>query len=1093
MSANAAKLKKRAVELEQKKQFDKALALYIQFLQESEGALDDIDVPLYNRVGDLMLRTGNASDALNYYEKAVDLYADRGFLNNAIALCNKVLRQSPGRASIYYKLGKISATKGFKSDAKKNFLEYADRMQKAGQIDEAFRALKEFADLCPDQDDIRLMLAEQLTKENRHDEALEQLQKLHDKLDSEGRSAEARATVDRMKSIDPEAVPRVSGTYRAQKSSDLIFLDTSFEQASRARQASAPATAPESAPAPALQHKAPPTPLTPVGRQVSDPDLVMLTLSDPPGGPLSPLGSAVIDDGFALDLDTPNDDSATALPLLDIGGDVAGGIEVDLDAGIDQRLDEGLDLLPSAADLEEQVVAEVVVFEAPIAMAALDVEALPDAAFAMPPEADTAIETSAPVAAASTFKINAEPDPAPVDLVRDEATYVSGPPLGVDYAGDLHTDSEAVPATSMDDLFDFRAPPRSEDAVEAAPSINLDPDVAFPSFDLDDTSLPSADEITSGGSLAAALFSIGEDTLGAGLDIASDARESGEGAAPHAESLDDEVDWPTTTSISDATPAASVVPVLIDNFTIADEPPAHEPAADEPEAAIEVELRSDDSTVADAGTTGGTDVISVVDNAVVDIVDVDDLTAIAPDGAAGDRTTPSALHLAIDDSVGVRASSDEAVDESTTSQDPESLTIGATVGSVIVSAEVAAVVEPSAPTPSMATPSSLTIGAVEPAGEPEPPQLAGWEVQRADAERLLEAGDRAAGVRALEQVAVDLERIGDLERALTIIDELIRLTPETIRHHQKRVELAFRASDRVKLIDAYIELGDALFRSGEERKARAVYQRVLELAPDDPRAQAAVESVTSMSPPAGSGAIAAIEPPTPPADSRNPVPSARPHARDSRVAYQPGPGNGNRGTGGIVPPPPTRKPSPLDRAAAGGDFVDLGEWLRSGESPKSTRMVAEEKPPTGDEQADFQEMLKRFKQGVAENVDEEDYESHYDLGVAYKEMGLMDEAVAEFQKALRGTANRVRSFEALGQCFVEKEQYHVAASVLSRAIALGEGDDHYLVGVLYFLGRATEALGKHGDALDYYQRVFAVDIEFRDVAERISEIERKAP
>ena len=218
--SNAAKLKKRAVELEQKKQFDKALALYIQFLHESDGVLDDIDIPLYNRVGDLMLRTGNATDALNYYEKAVELYAERGFLNNAIALCNKVLRQSPGRASIYYKLGKISATKGFKSDAKKNFLEYADRMQKAGQIDEAFRALKEFADLCPDQDDIRLMLAEQLTKENRQDEALEQLQKLHDKLDSEGRTVEARATVDRMKSIDPEVVPRMSGSYRASSNLD---------------------------------------------------------------------------------------------------------------------------------------------------------------------------------------------------------------------------------------------------------------------------------------------------------------------------------------------------------------------------------------------------------------------------------------------------------------------------------------------------------------------------------------------------------------------------------------------------------------------------------------------------------------------------------------------------------------------------------------------------------------------------------------------------------------------------------------------------------------------------------------------------------
>jgi tetratricopeptide (TPR) repeat protein len=91
--SNAAKLKKRAVELEQKKQFDKALPLYIQFLQESGSALDDVDIPLYNRVGDLLLRMGNASDALNYYEQAVDLYAERGFLNNAIALCNKVLQE----------------------------------------------------------------------------------------------------------------------------------------------------------------------------------------------------------------------------------------------------------------------------------------------------------------------------------------------------------------------------------------------------------------------------------------------------------------------------------------------------------------------------------------------------------------------------------------------------------------------------------------------------------------------------------------------------------------------------------------------------------------------------------------------------------------------------------------------------------------------------------------------------------------------------------------------------------------------------------------------------------------------------------------
>src|SRR5699024_5292648 len=95
---------------------------------------DELDVALFNRDGDLMLRQGNTADAVDYYENAVDTYADTGFFNNAIALCSKILRHSPGRASIYYKLGKISAQKGFKSEAKAKFLEYADRMQKSGKV-----------------------------------------------------------------------------------------------------------------------------------------------------------------------------------------------------------------------------------------------------------------------------------------------------------------------------------------------------------------------------------------------------------------------------------------------------------------------------------------------------------------------------------------------------------------------------------------------------------------------------------------------------------------------------------------------------------------------------------------------------------------------------------------------------------------------------------------------------------------------------------------------------------------------------------------------------------------------------------------------
>ncbi len=1015
--SNAAKLKKRAIELEQKKQFDKALSLYVQFLQESDGSIDDADISLYNRVGDLMLRTGNSSDALSFFEKAVDLYAERGFHNNAIALCNRVLRQAPGRASIYYKLGKISATKGFKSDAKKNFLEYADRMQKAGQIDEAFRALKEFADLCPDQDDIRLLLAEQLTKENRQDEALEQLHKLHDKLDSEGRTAEARATVDRMKSIDPEAVPRSSGSYQPQKSSDLIFLDTSYED--RARQAK---PAPKAVPQPAVP--------TPPGRQVSDPDLVVLTLGDQPEAAVSPAQNPGLADAF--ELEAPNDDATRdAIPLL---------------ADVEER--------PS----DEEPAGEFEVGASPTTAQDATSEPLD---FALPTEPATA-HAAVDVVALDLPETGEESrvrehQATPVELAAETSVYGAGPSLAVDY-GDLAADITAPLEPDGGDLFDFRSPPRSDgDVMDAAPLASLDPDVAFPSFDLGDVTIPSADEVTSGGSLAAAL----------GLDVTLNGEL-------------DAFDVGADASTSDTALAASQRESALDlPSSDSSEPPDLEwPGAEPTPAGLE------DSTLSTVEASIEDMIMAVASASSADVVD----SQTPPRESETSPVTAPVAAAPSDEDALIDVSVDDLIEAPSAAVEAPTPDAGRTSRSFPTTGDIEVVTPPSVePQQPLAAPAPGIASVPEPVAE----HLAGWETQRAQAERMLEAGDRVNGVQMLERVAAELERIGDLERALTIVDELIRLSPDSTRHHQKRVELAFRSNDRAKLIDAYIELGDALFRSGEERKARAVYQRVLELAPDDARAQAAVESVSSMSPPRGSGAIPVVSAAAPPTEVRQPP--LRPASREPRPTPTQVSANGPRAANGISAPLHSHKPSPLDRnAATNGEFVDLGEWLRSGENPKSTRMVAEEKPPTGDEQADFQEMLKRFKQGVAENVDDEDYESHYDLGVAYKEMGLIDEAVAEFQKALRGHSNRVRAYEALGQCFVEKDQYQVAASILTRAIAIGEGDDNHLVGVLYLLGRATEALSRDRDALDYYQRVFAVDIEFRDVADRIRAIERKA-
>jgi len=352
----------------------------------------------------------------------------------------------------------------------------------------------------------------------------------------------------------------------------------------------------------------------------------------------------------------------------------------------------------------------------------------------------------------------------------------------------------------------------------------------------------------------------------------------------------------------------------------------------------------------------------------------------------------------------------------------------------------------------MAANSVLTLR-VKVEDEPE-----NWALRRQLGEALLEDGEREEGIKELEAALAGFDKANDLDSAASVADEIVRINPASVRYHQKRVEYAFRSSDKPRTAEAYLALADALLRDGQADRARAVYQRVLEIQPGELRAMAALE--TFMPAAAEPAAPVAAEPPT----------------------------KGRRYTGVVEVQKVTPESTPA--VAADEEFVSLGDWLREEEGPKSTRMVVEEKEPTGDEQADFADMLKKFKQGISENVEEEDHESHYDLGVAYKEMGLVDEAIAEFQKALRGTQKKARTYEALGQCFLEKKQLPVATTILQRALnEPGIGDDQ-LVGVLYLLGYIHESQAKHSDAKTYYERVFAVDIQFRDVGDRLNAVDK---
>src|SRR5437868_987070 len=217
-----------------------AIEVWLEALkaQEDEGEPNP-DFSIFNRVGALYIKVKDPAQAADYYDRAVDKYAELGFHNNAIAMCNKVLRNAPARQTTYLKLAKLYAAKGFIAEAKQNFVEYAERMQKVGKIEHAFAALKEFTDISPESAGLREMLAEQL--------------KMYGS-DPGKRASAAGSRVSAPASKPPpragDDVPK-SGT---RKTSSLVFLDLDEPRGAKAPPAPAPPPkAPPAAPPPVAE------------------------------------------------------------------------------------------------------------------------------------------------------------------------------------------------------------------------------------------------------------------------------------------------------------------------------------------------------------------------------------------------------------------------------------------------------------------------------------------------------------------------------------------------------------------------------------------------------------------------------------------------------------------------------------------------------------------------------------------------------------------------------------------------------------------------------------------------------------------------
>lgn len=151
-------LQRKARAMEQRERWRDAVELYRQSVAATPAR--EVDPALWNRIGDLHLRLGQAGPAVEAYHYAAVSYEQAGLFDNASAVGRKILRAMPGRSDAHRLLARIAAHQGFVTDARENFAQYAEQINREGHAESVREALDELAATAPNNPEIHRTIEE---------------------------------------------------------------------------------------------------------------------------------------------------------------------------------------------------------------------------------------------------------------------------------------------------------------------------------------------------------------------------------------------------------------------------------------------------------------------------------------------------------------------------------------------------------------------------------------------------------------------------------------------------------------------------------------------------------------------------------------------------------------------------------------------------------------------------------------------------------------------------------------------------------------------------------------------------------------------
>jgi tetratricopeptide (TPR) repeat protein len=177
---------------------------------------------------------------------------------------------------------------------------------------------------------------------------------------------------------------------------------------------------------------------------------------------------------------------------------------------------------------------------------------------------------------------------------------------------------------------------------------------------------------------------------------------------------------------------------------------------------------------------------------------------------------------------------------------------------------------------------------------------------------------------------------------------------------------------------------------------------------------------------------------------------------------------------------------------SGDSSFDLAQELADelGDTPSG------EAAPLGGSDDGFQiaaeDVFAEFKKGVSKVVKPEDVDTHYDLGIAYKEMGLFNDAIGEFEQAMKGAVGKPREVDChqmVATCKQLQNDPSGAIASFTAAHDLPQTTPEQAKSLQFDIAATYEGMGRMGKALAHYLKVAEIDLKFRDVDQKVAQLQ----